>query len=91
MRSILLGILGICISLVKCKYLKNKKLFLKFLLHLWNIHEILNIFEKKMIVLANVFRKLQTVKDLVKKLSRKYRFKISFDNQNVNGCQTLLK
>ena len=46
----------------------------------------LNIFGKKMIVIANVFQKLQTVKDLVKKFSRKRRFRISFDNQNVYGC-----
>ena len=44
-----------------------------------------------MIVLPNVFPKSQTLKALVKKLSRKRRFRTSFDNQNINGCQTLLK
>ena len=58
MRTIPLGILGICSCPVKCKYLKNKKLFVNFIFHLWNLHEILNIFEKKLIVLANIFRKL---------------------------------
>ena len=86
-----LGILEICISLVKCKYLKSKKLFLKFLFRLWHLHQIVNIFEKKMIVIANVFPKLQTVKDLVKPLSWKRCFRISLDNQNINGCETLLK
>ena len=28
-------------------YLKKEKLFVDFLLHLWNIHEILNILKKK--------------------------------------------
>ena len=28
-------------------YLKKEKLFVDFLLHLWNMHEILNILEKK--------------------------------------------
>ena len=42
-----------------------------------------------MMVIANVFPTLQTVKDLVKKLSRKRRFGTSFDSQYVNGWQTL--
>ena len=44
-----------------------------------------------MIVIANVFPKLQTVKDLFKKLSRKGRFRTSLNRQYVNGCETLLK
>ena len=51
----------------------------------------LNIFKKKMIAIANVFPKLQTAKDLIKKLSTKRRFRTSFKSQNVNGCQTLVK
>ena len=39
----------------------KKKLFLNFLFHLWNLHQILNILEKKMIVIAHVFSKLKTV------------------------------
>ena len=91
MRIIPLGILGICSSLFKFNYLRNGKLFLNFLFHLWNLHQILKIFEKKMIAITNVFPKLKTAKDLVKKLSRKGRFRTSFDSQNVNGCQTLVK
>ena len=33
-------------------YVKNWRLFLDFLLHFWNVHEIQNILEKKMSVLA---------------------------------------
>ena len=62
MTSILFGIVTICSSLFKCSFLKNEKLFLNFLFHLWNLHQILNIFEKKIIVIANVFPRLQTVK-----------------------------
>ena len=91
MRTIPLGILGIRSSLVKSKYLKNKKLFLNFLFHLGNLHEFLNIFEKKMIAIGNVSQKLQTVKDFVKKLPGKCRFRISFDNENGTWWQTLLK
>ena len=38
--------------------LKNQKLFLNFLSLFWNLHEMLNILKKRMIVLANVFPKL---------------------------------
>ena len=62
MASILNGIVRICSSLFKCNYLKNGKNLLKFLFRLLNIHQILNILEKKMIVIANVFARLQTVK-----------------------------
>ena len=70
---------------------KNKKHFLNFLFHFWNLHQIWNIFEKKMIVIANVLKKLQTVKDLFKTLSWKRCFRVSLDSQDVNGCQTLMK
>ena len=33
----------------------------------WNLHQILNILKKKMIVIANVFPKLQTVKILIRR------------------------
>ena len=44
-----------------------------------------------MIFKATLFRKLQTVKDLIKALSKKYRFRRPFESQHVKGCQTLLK
>ena len=44
-----------------------------------------------MIVIANVIRKLQTGTDLVKPLSRKRRFRTSFDIQSGNVCQTPVK
>ena len=48
-------------------------------------------FEKKMIVIANVLPILQTVKALVRPLSKKRRFRRSFDSENVKGSQTLVK
>ena len=36
----------------KHHYLKNKRLFVDFLLHFWNLHEIQNILKKKMSILA---------------------------------------
>ena len=40
-------------------------------------------FEKKMIIIANAFPKLQTVNILVRPLSKKRRFRTRFDNQHV--------
>ena len=36
----------------KRHYLKNKRLFADFLLHLWNVQQIYNILKKKMSILA---------------------------------------
>ena len=76
---------------IQMQFLKNKNLFLNLLFHSLNLHQILNIFEKKMIIIGNVFPKLHTVKDVVQKLSWKHFFRISSDSQHVNGCQTLAK
>ena len=62
-----------------------------FLFHFRNLHQILNILKIKMIVIATLFRKLQTVKDLVRPLFKKHHFRNSFDNQHVKGSQSLVK
>ena len=41
----------------RCNYLEIKKLFLNFFLHFWNLVSILNIFKKKMTLIADVFPK----------------------------------
>ena len=78
-------------SLFKWNYLPKQNLFLSFLFHLWNIQQILNIFKKKKIVIANVFPKLQSVKDLLRPLSNKRCFRASFDNQHVKVSQTIVE
>ena len=45
----------------------------------------LKLFQKKKIVIANIFPKLQTVKDLLKPLSKKRHFRTSFNSQHVKG------
>ena len=89
--SILFRIVRICRSLFKSSYLKKKKHCLGFLFHLWNIHEISNIFQKKKIVIANVFPKLATVQGLVTPFTIERRLKTSFDSQHVKRYQTLVK
>ena len=48
-------------------------------------------FQKKKIIIANVFPKLRTVEDLVKSLSKKRRFRTSFDSEHVKGSKTIVK
>ena len=81
--SILFRIVRICRSLFKSSSLKNKKHVLGFPFHLWNLHQISNIFKKKKIVIANVFPKVATVQGLVKPLTIQRRLKTSFDSQHV--------
>ena len=72
--------------------LSEKKIFfLHFLFHFWSLHEILNILKEKIFVIAIVFRKLQTVNNLVRTLCEKCRFRTSFDSQHDKASQTLAK
>ena len=89
--SIILKVMRISLSLFECNSVRNKKLFLNFLFHLCNLHQILNILKEKNIVISNVLLKLQTVKDLVRSLSKKHRFRTSFNSQHVKGSQTFAK
>ena len=58
---------------------------------LLNLHQILNILKEKMIVIANVFAKLLTVKNLLRALSKRCRFRTRFDSQHVKASQVLPK
>ena len=71
--------------------MKKEKLFLNFFLHFRNVHQILNIFKKKMTFIADLFPKLRTRKDVVRYLSKKSRFKGLFDRQHGKRVQTLLR
>ena len=73
------------------KYLKKEKLFHNFFLHFRNLHEILNIFKKKMTFIADLFPKLRTPKDVVRYLSKESRFKGPFDRQHGKRVHTLLR
>ena len=75
----------------KCNYLKNKKLFMSILCHLWNLDQIWNIFKKMKIVIAQLFLKLKTVKDFVRSLTKKCRLITSLDSQHVEVSQILVR
>ena len=75
----------------KCNYLINEKILLHFLFHFWILPQISKTLKEKMIVIANVFPKLQTVKSLARKLSQEDRFRAGFRSQHVKGSQMLAK
>ena len=52
MTSIPAVICGIYSNNFKRQHLRNKTLFMDFLMHFWNVHEIYSIFKKKMSILA---------------------------------------
>ena len=81
----------ICNSQFKCNYLIIEKQFLNILLHFWNLRNILIILKKKIMLIANVFPKLQTVKNFVRPLSKIRCFGTCFDSQHVKVSRTLAK
>ena len=91
MTSILFVTENIWRSQFGSNYLKNEKLFLNFFLHFRNLHEILNISNKKMSFIADLFAILQTPKNVVRYLSKKSRFKGPFDRQHGKRVQALLR
>ena len=106
MTSILFRILTICHCRFKCHDPQNKNVFRHFFIFLFFyfyfffyflffsfLKSLLNFkhFEKKFIVIANGFPKLQIVKDLIRSLSKKRRLRTSLDSQHVKASQTLAK
>ena len=71
--------------------MKKGKTFSKFLSHFWILHQILDILKEKMIVIANAFPKLQTLKIFVRKLCKEHPFRTSFSSQHVKASQMLAK
>ena len=91
MASILVNIARICDSQFKCNYLKNQRHLINFLLHFWNLHEISNFLIKNMIDIANIFLKLETVKNFIRPLCKKRSFRTPFDSQHVKVSQIIAK
>ena len=91
MAGIVFWIVRIWSSLFKRNFLKSKKSFQNYLCHLCDLDQILRIFEKNMIVMANVSPNLLTAKEVVKPTCKKRHFRTSLDIQRVNGCETLVE
>ena len=71
--------------------LSGKTNSLNFLFRFGNLHQISKILEKKMMVIANVFPKLRTVKNFVTPLCKTRRFGTRLDSRHVKVSQTLAK
>ena len=91
MTSILFLTENIWRNQFRSNYLKNEKLFLKYFLDFRNLLEILNICNKKMSFIADLFAKLRTPKNVVRYMSKKSRSKGPFDRQHGKRVQTLLR
>ena len=91
MTSILFLTENIWRNQFKSNYLKNEKLFLNYFLHFRNLHEILNICNKNMSFIADLFAKLRTLKNVVRYMSKKSPSKGLFDRQLGKRVQTLLQ
>ena len=64
MTSIPVAISRLSDNKFKRLYLKKQKVFLDFLLHFWNVHEIWNILKKKKSILAELLPKLLHPKEM---------------------------
>ena len=91
MRSMLFKIVRSWNSQFKCNYLENENVFWNFWSHFWNLYQLLKVLKKSMIVIANVFPKVENVKILVRPLSNKRLFRTRFDSQHVKASQILTK
>ena len=66
MRSILFLTQAIYFNIFRCIYLRNQKFLINFFLHFLSLDLILNIFEKKMILKADLFLNFRTPKNVVR-------------------------
>ena len=91
MASILFRIERICHSQFKCHYLRNKTIFLNFLFHFCNLHQLWNIWRKNVMVIAIIFPKLESLKNFVRPFYQKRRFGTRSYSQDVKVSQVLAK
>ena len=63
----------------------------QFFMHFQNLHGICNLFKRKMTLIADVFPKLHTPKEMVRYMSKQSRFRGPFERQHGKRAQTLLQ
>ena len=92
MKGILFIIGRIYSNQLKRYYLRDEIVFFNIFCRFCNLHQILNILKKKkMTLIAYIFRKLRTAKNVVRKKSKNSGFRIPFDSQHVKKSQKLLR
>ena len=75
----------------KRNYLRKQKQFLEVLFHFWNLHEILHILKRSIRLIAQIFLKLLTPKNVLCWMPKSSSFRTPFSSQSIRGSQTLLK
>ena len=91
MTSILFLIETIERNQFTCYYLKNKKVFLHFIFPFSKSTLNFKHFQTKRTLIAQVFPKLRTPKNLIRYMSKKSRIRGPFDRQHGKREQTLLQ
>ena len=91
MTSILFLTEAIYCNIFRCIYLRNEKYFVDFFLHFLNLECILKIFRKKVSLIADVFLNLENRKEVFREMSKKSRFRGTFDKWDGKRAETLLK
>ena len=75
----------------KRNYLRKQKQFLEVLFHFWNLHEILHILKRSIHLIAQIFLKLLTPKNVLPWMPKSSCFRTPFGSQSIRGTQGLLK
>ena len=70
---------------------KKQQDLLNSLLYFLNLDQILNVFRKKITLIYYVLPKLETAKEEASWMSKKFRFRTSFNNQHAKRFQSLQK
>ena len=88
--SILFLIETIYSNISRSNYLRNEKYFLNFFFHFLNLVSISYIFKKRMGLIADVFLKFWTTRDVVRYMSKKSLFRKHLDklHRNWNTIQS---
>ena len=68
---------------------QKQNYFSYFIVDFWNEVRILNISKKKMTLIGQIFPKLRTSENMVKSISKEFRFKGSFGKQHGKLAKTL--
>ena len=79
------------LQLVQTQFSLKPKQFMGFLLHFWNLHKILHILKKRMSLMAEIFWKLLTAKNLLTWMRTSCCFRAPFKSESAHVFQTLLK
>ena len=82
---------GNLLSPIQMQLSLKQKMFSDFFVPFLECTSNFKHFEQKDVLIATSFRKLQTVKEVVRQLFQKHPFRKPFDSQHIKGSQTLMK